>query len=205
MRWSWSTRARATRTIEIARSFGARGHRARVDGLLRATPATCRSTPRAGDWLMYLDADEVLVREDAERLRALTGRTWREAFYLAETNHTGELEDGTAVTHSALRVFRNRPEYRFEGRLHEQIAAPSARLPAGAHASRASCASSTSATWGRCATAGQKSAAQHRAAAPAAGREPAERIPALQPRLRARRRRRARGAPSSSSSGRGRC
>src|SRR5205807_3806441 len=25
-------------------------------------------------------------------------------------------------THNALRVFRNRPEYRFEGRLHEQIA-----------------------------------------------------------------------------------
>ena len=55
-------------------------------------------------------------------LRSLTGRTWREAFYLSETNYTGDLEDGTAVTHNALRVFRNRPEYRFEGRLHEQIA-----------------------------------------------------------------------------------
>ena len=75
-----------------------------------------------GDWVMYLDADEVLVVEDAQRLRALTGRTWREAFYLVETNHTGELGDGTAVTHNALRVFRNRPEYRFEGRIHEQIA-----------------------------------------------------------------------------------
>ena len=30
-----------------------------------------------------------------------------------ETNYTGELGDGTAVTHTALRVFRNRPEYRF--------------------------------------------------------------------------------------------
>jgi hypothetical protein len=53
---------------------------------------------------------------------ALTGRTWREAFYLVETHHTGDLEDGTAVTHDALRAFRNRPEYRFEGRIHEQIA-----------------------------------------------------------------------------------
>ena len=62
------------------------------------------------------------MEEDAPLLRSLTGRTWREAFYLSETNYTGDLEDGTAVTHNALRVFRNRPEYRFEGRLHEQIA-----------------------------------------------------------------------------------
>ena len=75
-----------------------------------------------GDWLMYLDADEVLVSEDVGRLRELTGRTWREAFYLVETNYTGDAGDGTAVTHNALRVFRNRPHYRFEGRLHEQIA-----------------------------------------------------------------------------------
>ena len=80
------------------------------------------STRPSGDWLLCLDADEVLVEEDAQLLRSLTGRTWREAFYLSETNYTGDLEDGTAVTHNALRVFRNRPEYRFEGRLHEQIA-----------------------------------------------------------------------------------
>jgi tetratricopeptide (TPR) repeat protein len=75
-----------------------------------------------GDWLIYLDADEVLVEDDQERLRTLRGHTWREAFYLVETNHTGDLEDGTAVTHNALRMFRNRPEYRFKGRLHEQVA-----------------------------------------------------------------------------------
>jgi tetratricopeptide (TPR) repeat protein len=75
-----------------------------------------------GDWLMYLDADEVLVPEDAPRLRELTGHTWREAFYLVETNFTGDLEDGMAVTHNAMRVWRNRPEYRFKGRVHEQFA-----------------------------------------------------------------------------------
>ena len=77
---------------------------------------------------MFLDADEVLVSDDAQRLREVLGRTWREAFYLVETNFTGELGDGTAVTHNALRVFRNRPEYRFEGRIHEQIAH---KLPTG--------------------------------------------------------------------------
>ena len=76
-------------------------------------PATgsCTSTPTRCSW-----------PTTPQRLRALTGRTWREAFFLTETNHTGDLEDGTAITHDAMRVFRNRPEYRFEGRIHEQIA-----------------------------------------------------------------------------------
>ena len=59
---------------------------------------------------------------DRDLLRSLTGRTWREAFYVSETSHTGEPGAGTAVRHDALRMLRNRPEYRFEGRVHEQIA-----------------------------------------------------------------------------------
>jgi tetratricopeptide (TPR) repeat protein len=109
------------RTVEIARSFGATVIEHEWNGSFSDArnvsfdAATC-------DWVMYLDADEVLVAEDRDRLRELTGHTWRETFYLVETNHTGDLDDGTAVTHNALRVFRNRPEYRFEGRIHEQIA-----------------------------------------------------------------------------------
>ncbi len=109
------------RTIEIARSFGARViERGWTGSFSDARNASFDAA--SSDWVMYLDADEVLVTEDLERLRALTGHVWREAFYLVETNYTGEAGDGTAVTHNALRMFRNRPEYRFEGRLHEQIA-----------------------------------------------------------------------------------
>ncbi|MGH2863632.1 MAG: glycosyltransferase, partial [Solirubrobacteraceae bacterium] len=108
-------------TTEIARSFGARViERAWTGSFADARNASFDAA--GGDWLMYLDADEVLVREDAQQLRSLTARTWREAFYLRETSYTGDAEAGSAVAHSALRVFRNRPEYRFEGRLHEQIA-----------------------------------------------------------------------------------
>jgi len=114
-------------TVEIARSFGARViERPWTGSFAEARNASFDAA--TGDWLLYLDADEVLVAEDAPLLRELTGRVWREAFYLVETHHTGELGDGTATAHNALRVFRNRPEYRFEGRLHEQIAH---RLPAG--------------------------------------------------------------------------
>jgi tetratricopeptide (TPR) repeat protein len=108
-------------TVEIARSFGARVLFHEWTGSF-AEARNVSFDAATGDWLLCLDADEVLMEEDAPLLRSLTGRIWREAFYLSETNYTGDLEDGTAVTHNALRVFRNRPEYRFEGRLHEQIA-----------------------------------------------------------------------------------
>ena len=113
-------------TVEIARSFGAKVIFHEWSGSF-AEARNISLDAASGDWLLCLDADEVLVREDVELLRSLTGRTWREAFYLSEINYTGELDDGTAVTHNALRLFRNRPEYRYEGRLHEQIAH---RLPA---------------------------------------------------------------------------
>ena len=108
-------------TIEIAESFGARVIERDWTGSF-ADARDASFDAATGDWLLYLDADEVLVAEDVPHLRALTGRVWRESFYLVETNFTGELDYGTAVTHSTLRVFRNLPHYRFEGRIHEQIA-----------------------------------------------------------------------------------
>jgi tetratricopeptide (TPR) repeat protein len=109
------------RTIEIARSFGARVIEREWTGSF-AEARNVSFEAATGDWLIYLDADEVLVSEDVKRLRSLTTQVWREAFYLLETSYTGEDGDGTGMTHPALRVFRNRPGYRFEGRMHEQIA-----------------------------------------------------------------------------------
>ena len=109
------------RTVEIAESFGARVLHHEWNGSF-SDARNVSLEAATGDWAMYLDADEVLVEEDAAGLRALTGHTWREAFALVETNYTGDIEDGTAMTHNALRMWRNRPEYRFKGRLHEQMA-----------------------------------------------------------------------------------
>ncbi|MCW2977723.1 MAG: glycosyltransferase [Actinomycetia bacterium] len=107
------------RTVEIAESFGATV----VDFPWNGSFADARnvSLERAtSDWVLYLDADEHMIPEDAAQLRTLLGRTWREAFYLVETNYTGGEDSGSSVAHLALRLFRNRPEYRFEGRVHEQ-------------------------------------------------------------------------------------
>lgn len=109
------------RTVEIAREYGANVlfHEwtgdfggARNIGLDAAT----------GDWLLILDADEVLVEGDAERLHTYKAQSWREAFYLESINYTGDLDDGVAVKQAALRLMRNRPGRRYNGLVHEQIA-----------------------------------------------------------------------------------
>jgi tetratricopeptide (TPR) repeat protein len=108
------------RTIEIAKRYGAKV----IEQAWTGSFSEARNISfehATTDWIVYLDADEILVAEDVARLRSLTGRVWREAFYLALTSFTGETGDAGAVTNSVLRVFRNRPVYRFEGRLHEQI------------------------------------------------------------------------------------
>jgi tetratricopeptide (TPR) repeat protein len=105
-------------TVEIARSFGARI----VEFPWNGSFADARNVSlehATGDWILQLDADEHIVAEDAPRLRELIGRTWREAFYLVETHFTSE-DSGPAMTNSPLRLWRNRPAYRFEGRIHEQ-------------------------------------------------------------------------------------
>src|SRR4051794_25005043 len=109
------------RTVEIAHEFGATVLHHEWNGSF-SDARNVSLDAASGDWVIYLDADEVLVEEDAERLHARTGHVWREAFTLVETNYTGDVEDGTAMTHNALRMWRNRPEYRFKGRLHEQMA-----------------------------------------------------------------------------------
>jgi tetratricopeptide (TPR) repeat protein len=111
----------ADSTVEIAKSFGAKVIEHPWTGSF-SEARNISFEAATGDWLLYLDADEVLVGEDVRALRALTTQTWREAFYLVETSYTGELGDGGAMVNNALRVFRNRPEYRFTERLHEQIA-----------------------------------------------------------------------------------
>ena len=107
------------RTIEIAESFGARVISFPWNGSF-SDARNVSLDAATGDWVIYLDADEHMQPEDAPLLRALAGRTWREGFYLVETNYTGGDEAGSAVTHMAMRMFRNRPAYRFEGRIHEQ-------------------------------------------------------------------------------------
>jgi glycosyltransferase involved in cell wall biosynthesis len=108
------------RTVEIAASFGARiiHHEWTGDFSEARNLALDAAT---GDWLVWLDADEVFVGEDARALRELAGHTWRECFRMEMIHHLGDVDDGDRAKHATWRMCRNRPEYRFTERVHEQI------------------------------------------------------------------------------------
>ena len=119
------------RTVEIAESFGARVVHFPWNGSF-ADARNVSLENATGDWIMYLDADEHLEAEDAPRLRDLLGRTWREGFYLVETNYTGGEDTGSAITHLALRLWRNRPRVPVRGPHPRAEDAHDADVPAGA-------------------------------------------------------------------------
>lgn len=80
----------------------------------------------SGDWLLVLDADESLEDGSVDLLRKLIGaQDGTDGYFVQIVNQigVGNKQVGSS-TSSALRLFRNKPGYRYEGRIHEQIVQP---------------------------------------------------------------------------------
>jgi len=72
------------------------------------------------DWIMVLDADETLAPVGSEEFKQLLSDTNVEGYYLHIKNYVGT---GQKVTWDrVVRLFRNKPVYRFTGAIHEQVA-----------------------------------------------------------------------------------
>ncbi len=108
----------ADRSIEIATEHGARVlHEEWRDDF--AAPRNTAIDAATGDWILVLDADEELI--GAEILRDLVEAPGVEGYSFREVNFVGEERGIDAVVMSAFRLFRNRPDYRYSGALHEQV------------------------------------------------------------------------------------
>lgn len=70
------------------------------------------------DWVLVIDCDEELNKGQANKLKFLIQNSNREGYYVRLINYIGNININET---SSLRLFRNRPEYRFESKLHEQI------------------------------------------------------------------------------------
>lgn len=106
------------RSVEIARRFGATVLHEEWRGDF-AAPRNTAIDAADGDWILVLDADEEVV--GAHALRDLVAQEGVEGWSLREVNFIGEERGIDSVVMSAFRLFRNRPEYRYQGALHEQV------------------------------------------------------------------------------------
>lgn len=106
-------------TCEIARNFGSRIYSFAWNNNFSA--ARNASLEQAGgDWILFLDADEELQLDHPDVLRDLVS-TDQEGFFIKIINYIGSENWVETCPDLVFRLFRNKPEYRFAGAVHEQI------------------------------------------------------------------------------------
>lgn len=110
------------RTEELARACGARvEHFAWCDSFSAARNESLRHA--TGDWIFWMDADDVIDETNGARLRELVEQAPEDVFAYTIRVHClprpGEETGIEVVDH--VKLFRNHPDLRFEFRMHEQI------------------------------------------------------------------------------------
>jgi glycosyltransferase involved in cell wall biosynthesis len=106
-------------TARIAASYGAQVipfDFTRVDFATARNHAIARAS---GRWILMLDADETLDRADAPMIEKLIALNENAGYFLERHNHSSD--SGSPTTDYVVRLFPNRPMYRYRGRVHETI------------------------------------------------------------------------------------
>jgi glycosyltransferase involved in cell wall biosynthesis len=105
-------------TLEIARSFEAKVFQHKwKDSFSDARNVSLKYA--TSDWILFLDADEVLDEKSAGKIRDVLPRTKHFGFFFCIYN----MKDNGSVSgrHYTVRLFRNQKGVRFAGIIHEQI------------------------------------------------------------------------------------
>jgi len=106
------------RTPRIAAEYGARVVPFDFTRVDFAAARNCAIDRARGRWILMLDADEALGAA-AEGIAALIARDENAGYYLERCNHASDAPDPT--TDYVVRLFPNRPSYRYRGSVHETI------------------------------------------------------------------------------------
>jgi glycosyltransferase involved in cell wall biosynthesis len=84
-----------------------------------AAARNCSIAHATGSWILVLDADEMMDRASAPLIEEIVERDENAGYYLERHNRSSDSE--TSSTDYVVRLFPNRPEYRYRGRVHETI------------------------------------------------------------------------------------
>ncbi|MDH7602118.1 MAG: tetratricopeptide repeat protein, partial [Armatimonadota bacterium] len=109
------------RTVEICRRFGARVYHYSWNNSYSDARNEAVKHAR-GEWILFLDADEVLDSESKSLIRQAVERPAADAYELLFYNYCSPDVCRPDVVHRVCRLYRNRPEYQFRGRIHENVA-----------------------------------------------------------------------------------
>ena len=114
-------------TRQIAASFGAKViNFPWKDDFSAARNASLEAA--SGRWVLQIDADEELVREDVPKVMELLGDKTRVGFLLQIINLAGEDQQHSVPwSFPSLRLFRNYKRHRYAGIVHEQVQLPGAQ------------------------------------------------------------------------------
>ena len=123
-------------TVEIARQFGAGIYNHPWNGSFAEARNHCFAYAM-GDWILVLDADEMLASRDAQQLQTLIGTTQSYGFkliqrtylwnanYVCVSRNPKNYEEGreysNCVDVDVIRLFRNDNRIRYRGRVHELV------------------------------------------------------------------------------------
>lgn len=113
------------KTVEIALKAGAAVHFREWQGDFAAA-RNASIQLASGEWILVLDADETLAEGHGSLLRQIVATSPdADGFFVRIVNYFGtEAQHTGSSVSSALRLFRNKPAYRYDGRIHEQIVQP---------------------------------------------------------------------------------
>lgn len=109
-------------TLEIAQDFGAKISHFEWNGSFADARNAALEQMRS-DWILVLDADEVLSPETAPNLRELMQIPQAEptGYQIKIRNLKFEASEGDAIEHYMVRLFPNHPQIRYKGLIHEQL------------------------------------------------------------------------------------
>ena len=109
------------RTREVAAHFAARVHEfAWVDDFAAARNESIRHA--TGKWIFWLDCDDRVDESERAKLRSLFGQlNDQNAGYLMKSVSSTGSAGGPQVVLDHVRLFPNRPDIRWQYRVHEQI------------------------------------------------------------------------------------
>jgi tetratricopeptide (TPR) repeat protein len=117
----------ADATRSIAKRMGARVYSHPWENDF-STARNCSLEQARTPWILVMDCDEEIAEVTAEALRNSLATTDAEAFSVRIDNMT---DGGGVASFRAVRLFRNRPEIRYRGRIHEEVTSALAELAGG--------------------------------------------------------------------------